>query len=111
MPYIELKTNGKIKDREALKRDFGRDIAEIPGKSERWLMISVEDGCDMCFARSGKPCAVLSVSIFGGADDGDYERLTQRLTEDVSGATGISPDRIYIKYAEADHWGWNGGNF
>jgi len=25
--------------------------------------------------------------------------------------TGISPDRIYVKYEEVFHWGWNGSNF
>ena len=111
MPYIELKTNGKIADREALKRTFGEEIRLISGKTERWLMVSLEDGCDMCFAGSSDPCAIAKVSLFGKASDADYDNLTEALCATLSEELSIPADRIYIKYEEISHWGWNGGNF
>ena len=40
-----------------------------------------------------------------------YERLTAALSEIINEELGIDRSNIYIKYEEADHWGWNGGNF
>ncbi len=111
MPYIELKTNGKINDRENLKTAFGKEIELLSGKTERWLMVSLEDGCDMYFAGREEKCALAVVSLFGKASDEDYDRLTAALCDTISTSLEISPDRVYVKYEEISHWGWNGANF
>lgn len=43
MPFIEVKTNQKINDKTLLKQELGQAITAIPGKSENWLMIEMED--------------------------------------------------------------------
>lgn len=111
MPFIEVKTNQKIGAEEDLKSELGRAITAIPGKSEAWLMIEIEDDKDMYFKGSNAPCAMLEVSIFGSAGDCDYDELTKRLCEISEKQLGVSPDRTYIKYTEIDHWGYNGFNF
>lgn len=111
MPYIELKTNGRIPDKDALMRMLGSKIQLLPGKTERWLMGSLEDGCSMFFAGSDELCAMVKVSLFGSAGDGDFERMTDALCSALSSELSIPGDRIYIKYEEVAHWGWNGGNF
>lgn len=113
MPFIELKTNVAVADsaKAELSRLLGREIALIPGKSERWLMTSIEDGLYMTFAGSDAPCVIASVCIFGGAAEEAYEKLTASLCEKLGDALGVPPDRIYVKYSEYSEWGWNGGNF
>ncbi len=113
MPFIELKTNVTVPEsgKAALADVLGREIALIPGKSERWLMTSVEDGLYMTFAGSDAPCVIASVCIFGGADDDAYDKLTASLCEKLGTSLGISPDRVYVKYSEYSKWGWNGFNF
>ncbi len=114
MPYINMKTSAKLDTGAAssLKKAFGEAIAIIPGKSERWLMINIEDGCNMAFSGDADtPSAMLEVEIFGGADDAAYDKLTRELCNLVEKNTGVKADRIYVKYAELGHWGYNGFNF
>ena len=43
MPFINVMTNSEIKDKNALKSELGNAITAIPGKSEAWLMVKLED--------------------------------------------------------------------
>ena len=112
MPYVETKTNVKItKDNELeLKSALADAIAIIPGKTERWLMLSFEDELPMYFAGSDAPC-MIEVKIFGKMSDRDAEKVTSAICTSVEKALSISADRIYVKYEEAPKWGWNGANF
>lgn len=111
MPYINLATNAKITDSKALKSELGDAITAIPGKSEAWLMVNVKDELDMSFKGSDAPCAIFDVSIFGNASNSAYDDLTSRLCSISEKYIGVSPDRTYVKYAEVEHWGYNGFNF
>ncbi len=113
MPYISTKTNVTIsKDKEiALKTAFGKAIEKIPGKTENWLMLDFYDSQRMWLAGDNTPTAMLEVELFGSASDSAYDALTAELTDIVSSELSIEPSRIYIKYEEIDHWGWNGNNF
>lgn len=114
MPFIDLKTTAAISaDKEAkLRSAFGQDIACLPGKSERWLMLNFSDHCRMAFRGEPSPdLAMLSVEIFGHAEAKDYAALTAALTRSVSDTLGVAPDRVYIRYGENDVWGYDGENF
>lgn len=113
MPYIATKTNIDIsKEQEiALKSAFGKAIGKIPGKTENWLMLDFSDSQRMWLAGDNSPAAMLEVEIFGSASDSAYDALTSELTDIVREVLNIEPNRIYIKYEEIDHWGWNGNNF
>ena len=114
MPYIRTTVSNELTDakREAIKAKFGQAIALIPGKSESWLMLTFEDKMNMYFKGDcSEDYAYLEVSIFGSTSDAAYDRLTAALSEIVNEELGIDRANIYIKYEEADHWGWNGVNF
>ncbi len=113
MPFIHVKTNQKITaaQEQALKTQLGEAIALIPGKTERWLMVQVEDGDRLWFAGSNAPAALLEVQLFGRAQPKDYDRLTAKLTQITADALQIPADRVYIPYAELTQWGWNSENF
>lgn len=113
MPCIQTCVNVKIPQNteEKMKTEFGKAISLLPGKSESWLMVSFEDACRLYFKGSAEPAAFLEVKIFGSADESAYSKLTARLTEIVNRELGIDPSRIYVKYEEVSHWGWNGSNF
>ncbi|MBR4048892.1 MAG: hypothetical protein IKK09_00180 [Clostridia bacterium] len=113
MPFIQTKTNVSIsKEQEmSLKTAFGKAIELIPGKSERWLMLGFSDNERMWFVGDDASLAYISVKLFGSASDSAYDALTAKLTEIVSSELGVSASRIYVKYEEIDHWGWNGSNF
>lgn len=111
MPFIEVKTNQNIDDKTIIKSELGTAITAIPGKSEGWLMVEINDSLDMYFKGSDAPCAMFEVAIFGRASDSAYDDLTKRLCEISEKHLGVSPDRTYVKYTEIEHWGYNNFNF
>ena len=114
MPYIRTTVSTPLteENKTNLKSKLGEAIALIPGKSESWLMLSFEDNMSMYFkGDNSAEYAYLEVSIFGSTSDAAYDRLTAALSEIINEELGIDRSNIYIKYEEADHWGWNGVNF
>ena len=114
MPFIDSKVSVRTtpEQRKELKERLGKAIALIPGKSENWLMINLADDQEMYFRGEGqKPTAFIAVNIYGSADSGAFERLTEEITKIYGEVLGIAPDRMYVKYATTYDWGWNGSNF
>lgn len=113
MPYISTKTNVKISEESEAKirAALGKAIETIRGKSEKWLMLSFSDGERMAFRGDVAPAAMIEVEIFGSASSEEYDGLTKKITNIISGELNIPSDRIYIKYEEIETWGWNGENF
>ena len=37
--------------------------------------------------------------------------MTAVVTDIFAAELGIDPARIYVRYEETEHWGWNGANF
>lgn len=114
MPYIEAKISKKIDGTcaEELKKAFGKAIECIPGKSENWLMVNIEDGKTMYFAgKSGDDIAYISVSTFGKAPAAAFEKLTEKLCGIMESIAGVSASRTYITYHQIENWGWKGSNF
>lgn len=111
MPFIEVKTNQTIADKAALKSALGEAITAIPGKSEAWLMVELEDKKDMYFKGSDKPCAMFEIAVFGKASDDAYDDLTNRICDISEKMLNVSADRTYVKYNEIEHWGFNRFNF
>ena len=112
MPYIELKTNVPVSKEKAdsLKSGFGKTISAL-GKTESWLMVNVEGDKFMYFKGNDGDFAIAEVALFGKASPSQYDNMTEKTTKVISDVLGISPDKIYIKYEEVDHWGFSGFNF
>ncbi len=113
MPFINTKVSiGLTKEKEkAIKEQFGKAIALIPGKSESWLMLNFEDNCHLYFkGQNASPLAFVEVNLFGSAGKNAYDALTEKITDILSKELSINPSNIYIKYFETKYWGWNGMN-
>ena len=114
MPYIESKFSKKLSQDEiiSLKSGFGKAIECIPGKSEFWLMVNIEDDKNIFFkGNNDADSAFISVAIFGTAKKSDYDNLTNEICTLINNTTGISKERTYITYSEMVKWGWNSNNF
>ena len=111
MPYIEVTANTPIPEekREIIKSRLGKDISFL-GKSEVWLMISFHDNSPMYFSGTDKPAAIVSVDLLGSARTDAYNKLTASVTETIVEQLSIPADRIFVKYSEYKHWGYNGAN-
>ncbi len=114
MPCIQTKVSVKMTDQQekTIKEQLGKAISLIPGKSESWLMLTFEDDCHIYFQGDGKqPAAFVEVKIYGKANGDAYDQMTAAITQILSNELQIAPNRIYVKYEETAHWGWNGNNF
>lgn len=114
MPFIDSKVSVKMtqEQRQELKSRLGKAIANIPGKSENWLMIDLADEQDMYFrGDKSQPAAFVGVNIYGDADRNAFEKMTGEVTKIYGEVLGIAPDHMYIKYSASHDWGWNGSNF
>ncbi|MBQ7364292.1 MAG: hypothetical protein IJW46_01695 [Clostridia bacterium] len=113
MPNMHLYTGLTLDQatKDEIKAAFAEAIALIPGKSERWLMVIIEDGVSMYLAGSDAPAAMVSVELLGSASGEIYERVTAHVTRTLHRLLKLPPDRIYTKYSEYRHWGWNGEHF
>lgn len=112
MPFINVKTNAPFnKGRELkLKSELGEAISLIPGKSESWLMIGVDQQI-MYFKGTNEPAAIAEISVYGNPSKDSLDKLTAKVTEILAEQLTVKPDRIYVSYFSTPNWGWNGSNF
>lgn len=113
MPFIDSKITMKLTDekKEIIKSKLGKAV-EILHKSERYLMVGIEDNYDLWF--SGEKLdkgAYVSVNLFGNASKEDYEKMTSAVCDIYEKELDIEPSKIYVTYHPISDWGWNGSNF
>ncbi|MCR5106610.1 MAG: hypothetical protein K6B28_00450 [Lachnospiraceae bacterium] len=114
MPFIESKISVKStpEQQKTLKERLGQAISIIPGKSESWLMVDLQDEQKMYFrGDDSKPLAFICVNIYGSSDPDAFTRMTAELTKIYGELFNVSADHMYVKYAASTDWGWNGSNF
>ncbi len=112
MPFINVKTNININDKDSVKAELGKLIEIIPGKSEAWLMVNIEDNENLYFkGDKNTPNLFVEVKIYGNVSNSILDKFTQEATKSFNKLLGINPSRIYIKYELVENWGWNGNNF
>ncbi len=113
MPFINSKVSVKMTDaqKESLKAKLGQAIRNIPGKSEGWLMVGIEDNYCLYFqGNQDGPTAFVDVKIYGRASSRDCDKMTGVLCDIYEKELGIPKDRVYIAYQCTPDWGWNGSN-
>lgn len=114
MPFINSKVSVTLTEekKESIKTKLGQAISLIPGKSESWLMVGFEDQCSLYFRGvKEEKVAFVEVKIFGTASKSALSALTKAICDIYKEELGIDGDKVYVKYEEVSHWGWNGNNF
>lgn len=114
MPYINVKVGKKLTDEKIteLKAALGQAITAIPGKSEAYLMVCIEDDMKLWLAGDNTtPKAFVDVRILGKAAAKDYSKMTGEVCRILENIAGIAPGDVYAAYSEYEHWGHNGHNF
>lgn len=113
MPFINIKTTKEITPEceNKMKTALGSAVCDL-GKSEAWLMLGFEQNCHLYFkGKNDCDLAIAEVALFGKASDAQYDNMTRDVTNILCENLNVSPDCIYVKYEETDHWGYNGFNF
>lgn len=114
MPFINVKTNAKIDNDKKLKIEnrLSDAISLIPGKSDRYLMLAVEDDISMMFHRdTDGNIAMVEVKIFGSSTKDAYTALTAEICNILNEEADIDASGCYVKFEEVKFWGYNGFMF
>ena len=114
MPFIHTQTNARISagQEAAIKEKLGEAIALFPGKSEYWLMLRFTDNARMWFrGYQNVPIAMVEVELFGQAEAGLCEQMTETVCDILHDELNIPTEHIYVNYTFSDTWGWNRKNF
>lgn len=114
MPFIDSKVTVTLSEneREDLKKELGKIVDDIPGKSEKFLMLGFQDNYDLYFKGEKLDYgAFVEVKLFGSVTEDSMKRVTKDICELYKDKLNIPPKSIYVKFEEVDTWGWNGSNF
>jgi hypothetical protein len=109
MPFINAKFSTPVSpDKEIeLKAALG-DAITLLGKSERYLMVEIEDNRRLYFGgENDQPIAFFDVSLLHSAPRASYEKLTERLCGIAEEYMGVDGDHVYVKFEETENWGYN----
>jgi len=114
MPLLKIHTNQSLDNaaQTALMQKASAKVAELLGKPERYVMITLEAGQTMLFAGSDAPLAYLELKSIGLPDDATPS-LSAALCQLINEQLDIAQDRIYIEFSDAERhqWGWDGHTF
>ena len=56
MPYINVSTSAKVNDKEKLLEEISIMISSFTKKSKRFVMVKIEDNCQMYFDNETPSC-------------------------------------------------------
>ncbi len=114
MPLLKIQTNQRLAESAAksLASRASARVAELLGKPEAYVMVSVETNTAMQFAGTDEPLAYLELKSIG-LPKSVTSSASRALCDLVAEETGIATNRIYIEFSDAPHnmWGWDGDTF
>ena len=114
MPYLNLKTNGvdEAFDAGRICADASKICAEALGKSEEYMMVSLESVRDMSFGGSTGPAIFVELRSIG-LPEGSQAVLSSELCNLLSERLDVPQSRIYLNFVDIsrENWGWNGKTF
>ena len=109
MPYINISTSAKVKDKDKLLEEFSILISSLTNKSRRFVMAKIVDNCQMYFDDETPSC-FLEIKSIGSLNPSE---MAKPISDFVYEKIGIPMDRIYISFEDvsASMWAWNGRTF
>ena len=109
MPYINVSTSAKIDDKEKLLEEISIYISSLTNKSRRFVMVKIDDNCQMYFDDESPSC-FLEIKSIGSLNPSE---MAKPISNFVYEKIGIPIDKIYISFEDvpASMWAWNGRTF
>ena len=109
MPYINISTSAKIKDKKKFLDEVTSLISSLTNKSRRFVMAKIDDDSEMYFDNEC-PCCFVEIKSIGSINTSE---MTKPICDFIYAKIGISLDKIYLRFEEvpAPMWGWNGKTF
>ena len=109
MPYINVSTSAKIKDKKKLLEEISILVSSLTNKSKRFVMAKLNDNLEMYFDDE-RPCCFLEIKSIGSLNPSE---MAKPISDFVFEKMGIPKNRIYISFEDvpASLWAWNGRTF
>ncbi len=109
MPFINISTSAKIKDKQKFLDEITIFISSLINKSKRFVMAKIEDDSEMYF-EDQSPCCFIEIKSIGSINTSE---VTKPICNFIYEKVGIPVDKIYIRFEDvsASMWGWNGKTF
>ena len=112
MPLLQIQTNTKIDGIESVAQAASKMAADLLGKPESYVMVSITDNTTLLFAGTDEPCAHLKLKSLG-LDESKTKSYSEQLCHFMTEQTHIPAARIYIEFynPERHMWGWDSKTF
>lgn len=114
MPFVRLETDAETvpENEKAIARRLSEIVSEETCKPARYVMVSITRSAMMMPGGRG-PAAFVEVKSIGGLDSAVNGRVAASVTEALSAALDLSPDRIYVTFTDVpgENWAWRGETF
>ena len=111
MPLINVRTSiSSIEKPELLLQELSKELSDITGKPEKYVMALLETDVPMVFSGSNEPCCYIEIKSIGAINPSEMSAAFCRM---VSSKTEIPSSRIYLRFEDipAKYWGWDGRTF
>jgi len=114
MPYLKIETNKEL-DSDAVEQTLKKTsefVANLLGKPDKWVMISINHGIPMMFGGGVEPVAYVEIKSIGLPEDKCSE-FSEALCNFVESELDVAADRIYIDFCNINKkmFGWNRSTF
>ena len=93
MPCIRVQTSCAMSEtaKTNIKSALGEAIAVIPGKSENWLMVVLEDNATIYFkGNDSEASAYVNVGVYGSPNERAFNALTGEICKILHDELGIA---------------------
>jgi phenylpyruvate tautomerase len=114
MPLLKIQTSVTVPPprKAQLLAEGSRLLAEITGKPEKYVMVTLE-AADVLMAGAAGPAAFLDVRGIGGLTKAVNGKLTKAFCDLLQRELAIDPARVYVTFTDvaAPNWGCNGTTF
>ena len=109
MPYINVSTSVKVDDKKKILEEISILISSLTNKSKRFVMVKLNDNCEMYFDDDSPSC-FLEIKSIGSLNPSE---IAKPISDFVNEKMGIPIDKIYISFEDvpASLWAWNGITF
>ncbi len=116
MPLIKVQSSVPAPHRsqvQDLLKNLSSKLAGHLGKPESYVMTAFEPEVAMTFAGTDDPACYIEIKSIGHMSPAQTKAMSQDFCQEVSDKLGVSKNRTYIEFADAERtmWGWNGSTF
>lgn len=114
MPFLTIQTSAsEFPNKKQFLKDLSKELANILGKNEKYVMTSIINNVEMTFSGDDLPACYIEIKSIGGLNNDNINKLNTYIFRKIKDNLGISSERTYINFVDVPRtsWGWHGTTF